>query len=80
MRLAGASNIGISRIKLVERTIMVKRLRLRPDPAQNIDIFGAAAISTRMVGVVAVLCLISLTPARDDVNRKTPTAKLIERG
>ena len=79
MRLAGASNIGISRIELVESTVMVKRLRFSPDPAQDIDIFGAAAISTRMIGVVAVLCLIRLTPARDDVNRKTPTTKLIKR-
>ena len=58
---------------------MVERLRLGPGAAQQTDIFGGAAIARGMVGPVAVLGLIRVAAARDDVHRQAAAAQLVER-
>ena len=58
---------------------MVERLLLGPGAAQQADIFGGAAIACGMVGPVAVLGLIGVAAAGDDVHRETAAAQLVER-
>src|SRR5438874_4636278 len=63
----------------VERALMIKRRRLGPNPAQERHVFCGAAIAGLGVGPVAVLGLIGVAAAGDDVHRQTATAQLIER-
>ena len=58
---------------------MIERKRLGPSAAQKRDIFGGAAIARGMVGPVAVLRLIGVAAARDDVQRQATAAQLVER-
>ena len=58
---------------------MVKRSRGRPGASQEIDVLAHAAIATRMVGIVAILCLVRVTTPGDDVNSEAAAAQMVER-
>src|SRR5487761_902834 len=62
----------------VELTLMIEWHRLRPGPAQQGDIFCGAAVARLMVGPVAVFGLIGVAAARDDMDRQTAIAQLVE--
>ena len=62
----------------VELALMVERRRLGPGAAQQVDVFGGAAIARFVVGPVAVLGLVGVAAARDDVHRQPPAAQLVE--
>jgi hypothetical protein len=59
---------------------VVERHRLDPGPAQQRDVLLGAAIAGLMVGPVAVLGLIGVAAAGDDVHRQTAVAELVQRG
>ena len=63
-----ASDVGIGARDTVELADMVERSRGRPGASQEIDVLAHAAIATRMVGIVAIPCLVSVTTPGDDVN------------
>src|SRR5581483_4737953 len=79
MRLPPAADVGEGCACPVEFAVMGERLRLRPGASQQRDVFGGTAIAGGMVGPVAVLCLIRVAAAGDDVHRETAAAQLIER-
>jgi hypothetical protein len=57
---------------------MIERRRLGPGAAQQRDVFRGAAIAGLGVGPVAVLGLIGIAAARDDVHREAAIAELVE--
>ena len=44
----------------------------------RVDVLAHAAIATRMVGKIAILCLVSVAAPSDDVNSKATAAQLVE--
>ena len=79
MRLLPAADFRPGPAGAVELALVVERRRLGPGPAQQADILLGAAIAGRMVGPVAVLGLIGVAAAGDDVHRQTAVAELVER-
>ena len=63
MRIARTANIGMRGLELIELALMIERMRFRPYPAQNVDIFGTAPISAWVIDIITVLRLIPIAPA-----------------
>ncbi len=78
VRLLATADFGISPAGAVEFALVVERRRLGPGSAQQRDIFGGAAIAGRGVGPVAVLGLVGVAAAGDDMHREAPAAELVE--
>ena len=78
MRLLPAADFRIGPAGPVELAFVVERRRLGPGAAQQRDVFRGAAIAGLGVGPVAILGLIGVAAARDDVHRKPAIAELVE--
>src|SRR5579864_782286 len=78
MRLLAAANVRIGPAGPVELARMVERRRLGPGPPQQRDILRGAAIAKIVVAPVAVLGLIGIAAAGDDVYRQTAVAQLVQ--
>ena len=59
---------------------MVDRLRGRPNLTQNVDIFCAASVAPAVIHIIAVLRLIVIPPAGNDVHGEAAAAQLIQCG
>src|SRR5580693_7554875 len=78
VRRLTATDFGVGAARAIKLTLMVERRRFGPATPQQRDVFGSAAIAGGGVGPVAVLGLIGIAAAGNDVHREAAVAELIE--
>ena len=62
----------------IELTVMIERLGFGPDAVHQPNVLTHPAVTFVVLAEVAVLGLLLVTGARDEMDRRSPTAKVIE--
>ncbi len=78
VRLLATADFRIGPSGPVELALVVERRPFGPGPAQQGDIFLGAAIAGVMFGPVAVLGLLGVAAAGNDVHRQSAIAELVQ--
>ena len=80
MRLLHGLDLGVGLRHPIELAGVVERLLLRPHAAQHGEVLVGAPVACVVVEPVAVLGLVGVAPAGDDVEREAAVGELVERG
>jgi hypothetical protein len=79
MRLLHALHIGKAALEAVEASGVIERLAAGPDPPHHVEIFVGTRVTLVVGEEIAVLALLGVIAAGDDVNGDAPAGELVER-
>jgi hypothetical protein len=79
VRLLVRLHFRVALPEAIVRAVVIERLRLGPDAAQDAEIFVGARIACVVVEEIAVALLLAVGAARDEVHGEAAAAELVER-
>lgn len=80
MRPLQRLDVGARAAQAIELALEVEALVAGPHALHHLDVLGGAAIAHFLGGEVALVLLLGIAGARDDVDRDAPAGELIEGG